>query len=142
MTTFARGAGTAAPAEADALIKTLHEDLSRLSASAQLDAVLFLLKPARLMLHVLGRARGELTGEDLDHVRATMRAASLSVRSYLWRTGDSDPVARERGARKVVPIAAQAMNPAHTSSPAPNSVPVASTPSASGANADTPRPTL
>jgi hypothetical protein len=92
VTTLTRDTRTAA---ADALIKTLHEDLSRLPASAQLDAVLCLLEAARLMLHTLDRARGELAGEDLDDIRATMRAASLSVRSYLWRTGDSDPVAQE-----------------------------------------------
>ncbi len=39
-------------------------------------------------------------------------------------------------------IAAQAMKPAHTSRPAPNPAPAASTPSESGANADTPRPML
>ncbi|MFS8103107.1 hypothetical protein LFM09_38865 [Lentzea alba] len=77
------------PAAADALIQSLHEDLSRLPASAQLDAVLCLLEAARLMLHTLDQTRDELAGEDLDHIRATMRAASLSVRSYLWRTGDS-----------------------------------------------------
>jgi hypothetical protein len=76
---------------ADELIKTLHEDLSRQPASAQLDAVLCLLEAARLVLRTVDRTRGE----DLDHIRATMRAASLSVRSYLWQRGDSGPVARE-----------------------------------------------
>lgn len=70
-------------AEADALLESLHEDLSREPASAQLDAVLCLLEAARLMLQVLDREP-----EDLDRIRATMRAASLSVRSYLWRTGE------------------------------------------------------
>ncbi|SFR04011.1 hypothetical protein SAMN04488564_102433 [Lentzea waywayandensis] len=95
MTTLTRDTGTATPAAADALIKTLHEDLSRLPASAQLDAVLCLLEAARLMLRSFDRSRGELTGDDLDHIHATMRAASLSVRSYLWRTGDSDPAGRK-----------------------------------------------
>ena len=95
MTTLTRDARSAPPAAADALIKTLHEDLSGLPASAQLDAALCLLEAARLMLRAHGRTRGELTGDDLDDIRATMRAASLSVRSYLWRTGDTDPVAPE-----------------------------------------------
>ncbi|MCX4903475.1 hypothetical protein [Streptomyces sp. NBC_00878] len=42
-----------------------------------------------------GPERGELAGEDLDDIRAAMRAASLSVRSYLWRTGDNDPADRK-----------------------------------------------
>ncbi len=92
MTTLTRDTGTAA---ADALIKTLHEDLGRLPSSAQLDAVLCLLEAARLVLRTVDRTRGELAREDLDHIRATMRAASLSVRSYLWQSGDSGPVARE-----------------------------------------------
>ncbi|MFD5033850.1 hypothetical protein ACFWM0_26105 [Streptomyces sp. NPDC058405] len=79
----------------DALIQTLYEDLSRLPASAQLDAMLCLLEAARLMLPTLTPARGELAGEDLDDIRAAMRAASLSGRSYLWRTGDNDPVDRK-----------------------------------------------
>ncbi|WNV85425.1 hypothetical protein [Umezawaea sp. Da 62-37] len=94
MTTSTRDTGTAAREAADAQIKALHEDLGKLPASAQLDAVLCLLEAARLMLHVLGRTRDELAVEDLDDIRATMRAASLSVRGYLWRTGDGDPVAR------------------------------------------------
>ncbi len=95
VTALARDTRTAAPAAADALLKSLHEDLGRMQASAQLDAVLCLLEAARLMLPALDRARGELACEDLDHIRATMRAASLSVRSYLWWTADSDPVAGE-----------------------------------------------
>jgi hypothetical protein len=69
---------------ADALLKSLHEDLSGLPASARVDAVLCLLEAARLVLCTPGPA----TGEDLDRVRATMRAASLSVRAHLWRAGD------------------------------------------------------
>ncbi|MEV0775941.1 hypothetical protein ACIBLA_09870 [Streptomyces sp. NPDC050433] len=95
MTNFAPDTRTAAPAEPDALIQTLYEDLSKLPASAQLDAMLCLLEAARLMLPTLTPARGELAGEDLDDIRAAMRAASLSVRSYLWRTGDSHPVDRK-----------------------------------------------
>ncbi|MEV7866614.1 hypothetical protein AB0P17_11010 [Streptomyces sp. NPDC088124] len=95
MTDFARGTRTAAPAEPDTLIRTLYEDLSRLPASAQLDAMLCLLEAARLILPTLTRERGELAGEDLDDIRAAMRAASLSVRSYLWRTGDTDPPDRK-----------------------------------------------
>ncbi|MGP3951513.1 hypothetical protein [Streptomyces sp. 7N604] len=95
MTNFARDTKTAAPAEPDAQIQTLYEDLSRLPASAQLDAMLCLLEAARLMLPTLTPARGELAGEDLDDIRAAMRAASLSVRSYLWRTGDNDRVDRK-----------------------------------------------
>ncbi|MCS7477008.1 hypothetical protein ACFFQW_01925 [Umezawaea endophytica] len=94
MTTFARGTGTAAQAAADALLEALHEDLGRLPASAQLDAVLCLLEAARVVLRAPDRP-GEPASEDLDDIRATMRAASLSVRSYLWRTADNDPVARE-----------------------------------------------
>ncbi|MFC8824617.1 hypothetical protein ACFT9I_04560 [Streptomyces sp. NPDC057137] len=94
MTNVARDTRTAAPAEPDALIQTLYEDLSRLPASAQLDATLCLLEAARLMLPTLTPASGELSGEDLDDIRAAMRAASLSMRSYLWRTGDNDPVER------------------------------------------------
>lgn len=95
MTNFARDTKTAVPAEPDALIQTLYEDLSRLPASAQLDAMLCLLEAARLMLPTLTPARGELAGEDLDDIRAAMRAASLSVRSYLWRTGDNGAVERK-----------------------------------------------
>ncbi|WP_200309423.1 hypothetical protein [Streptomyces adelaidensis] len=95
MTDFARDTGTAAPTEPDALIQTLYEDLSRLPASAQLDAMLCLLEAARLMLPTLAPARGELAHEDLDDIRAAMRAASLSVRSYLWRTGGHVPVDRK-----------------------------------------------
>lgn len=95
MTNFARDTRTAAPAAPDALIQTLHEDLSRLPASAQLDAVLCLLEAARLMLPTLTPARGQLATEDLDDIRAAMRAASLSVRSCLWRTGDNDRVDRK-----------------------------------------------
>ncbi|WP_381790428.1 hypothetical protein [Streptomyces niveus] len=90
MTNFARDTRTAAPTEPDALIQTLYEDLSRLPSSAQLDAMLCLLEAARLMLPTLTPARRELAGEDLDDIRAAMRAASLSVRSYLWRTGDNN----------------------------------------------------
>jgi hypothetical protein len=74
---LARDTGTTTPEAADALLKSLHEDLSGLPASARLDAVLCLLEAARLTL----------AGEDLDDIRATMRAASLSVRSYLWSSG-------------------------------------------------------
>ncbi|MFE4369240.1 hypothetical protein ACFRMN_13600 [Streptomyces sp. NPDC056835] len=95
VTNFARDTKTAAPAEPDAQIQTLYEDLSRLPASAQLDAILCLLEAARLMLPTLTPARGELAGDDLDDIRAAMRAASLSMRSYLWRTGDNDPVDRK-----------------------------------------------
>lgn len=95
MTNFARDTRAAAPAEPDALIQTLYEDLSRLPASAQLDATLCLLEAARLMLPTLTPARGAPAGEDLDDIRAAMRAASLSVRSYLWRTGDKAPAARK-----------------------------------------------
>ncbi|ANZ41503.1 hypothetical protein BBK82_41675 [Lentzea guizhouensis] len=70
------------------MIKTLHEDLSGLPASAQLDAVLCLLEAARQVLHTVDR--GEVEREDLDRIRATMRAASLSVRSYLWATGPAE----------------------------------------------------
>ncbi|HUQ58837.1 hypothetical protein [Lentzea sp.] len=87
LTTLARDTGTTAEA-ADALLGTLHEDLSMLPSSAQLDAVLCLLEAARPMLRALGRAPGELSGEDLDHIRAAMRAASLSVRTCLWQNGD------------------------------------------------------
>ncbi|MFB8352806.1 hypothetical protein [Streptomyces niveus] len=94
MTNFARDTRTVAPAGPDALIQTLYDDLSSLPSSAQLDATLCLLEAARLMLPTLTPARGQLAGEDLDDIRAAMRAASLSVRSYLWRTGDNDPVDR------------------------------------------------
>ncbi|MET9558113.1 hypothetical protein [Streptomyces sp. NPDC006645] len=92
---LARDTGTAAPAEPDALIEILYDDLSRLPASAQLDAMLCLLEAARLMLPTLTSARGELADEELDDIRAAMRAASLSMRSYLWRTGEHDPVDRK-----------------------------------------------
>ncbi|MEV6423523.1 hypothetical protein [Streptomyces sp. NPDC051662] len=95
VTNFARDTETAAPTEPDALIQTLYEDLSRLPASAQLDAMLCLLEAARLMLPTLTAARGELAGEDLDDIRAAMRAASLSMRSYLWRTADNHPADRQ-----------------------------------------------
>lgn len=98
VTNVARDTGTSAPAEPDALIQTLYEDLSQLPASAQLDATLCLLEAARLMLPTLTPARGELAGEDLDDIRAAMRAASLSMRSYLWRTGDSVTANRKRDA--------------------------------------------
>ncbi|MET9632593.1 hypothetical protein ABZX92_34580 [Lentzea sp. NPDC006480] len=71
---MARDTGTSLPEAADALLKSLHEDLSGLAASARLDAVLCLLEAARLTL----------AGDDPDQIRATMRAASLSVRGYLW----------------------------------------------------------
>ncbi len=90
MTTLTHDTATAAAA-ADALLATVHDDLGRLPVSAQLDAVLCLLEAARQVLHTVGRAPGELAGEDLDHLRATMRAASLSVRSYLWQAGDGGP---------------------------------------------------
>ncbi|MEV7086121.1 hypothetical protein AB0O07_09520 [Streptomyces sp. NPDC093085] len=92
MTNFARDISTAAPAEPDALIRTLYEDLSRLPASAQLDATLCLLEAATLMLPTLPPARGRPADAELDDIRAAMRAASLSVRSYLWRTGANGPV--------------------------------------------------
>ncbi|MER8070747.1 hypothetical protein ABTZ59_20905 [Streptomyces sp. NPDC094034] len=95
MTNIASDTRTAAPEEPEALIQTLYEDLSRLPASAQLDAMLCLLEAARLILPTLTPARSALAGEDLDDIRAAMRAASLSVRSYLWRTGDNDPVDRK-----------------------------------------------
>ncbi|MFJ6572160.1 hypothetical protein ACIQNU_32625 [Streptomyces sp. NPDC091292] len=95
MTNFARDTRTSAPTDPDALIQTLYEDLRRLPASAQLDAMLCLLEAARLILPTLTPTRDALAGEDLDDIRAAMRAASLSVRSYLWRTGDHDPVDRK-----------------------------------------------
>lgn len=98
VTNVARDTGTSAPAEPDALIQTLYEDLSQLPASAQLDATLCLLEAARLMLPTLTPSRGELAGDDLDDIRAAMRAASLSMRSYLWRTGDSLAANRKRDA--------------------------------------------
>jgi hypothetical protein len=61
--------------------------------------VLCLLEAARLMPPTLTPARGELAGEDLDYIRAAMLAASLSVRSYLWRTRDNVPVDRKRDDR-------------------------------------------
>jgi len=88
--TFTRNTDTSAPEEPHALLQSLHENLSGLPASAQLDAVLCLLEAARLMLPSLDPARGELADDSLDHIRAAMRAASLSVRSYLWRNGDGD----------------------------------------------------
>lgn len=90
-TSFARDARTAAPTEADDLIRSLHEELGRLPATAQLDATLCLLEAARLMLPTLTSAEGAPAHEDLDDIRAAMRAASLSVRSYLWRVGDNAP---------------------------------------------------
>lgn len=94
MTNFARDISIAAPAEPHALIETLYEDLSRLPASAQLDATLCLLEAARLMLPTLTPECGGLAGEELDEIRGAMRAASLSVRSYLWRNSDIVPVER------------------------------------------------
>ncbi|WP_191297472.1 hypothetical protein [Lentzea cavernae] len=79
---------------AEAVIEALHDDLSGLPAGARLDAVLCLLEAARLMVRGLDRPSGELGADDLDRLRATMRAASLSVRSYLWQAGDRDPAAR------------------------------------------------
>ncbi|MET8976708.1 hypothetical protein ABZX85_13930 [Streptomyces sp. NPDC004539] len=86
----------AAPPEPGALIETLYQDLSGLPASAQLDATLCLLEAARLMLPTLTPARDAPSGEDLDEIRAAVRAASLSVRSYLWRTGVGVPAERGR----------------------------------------------
>lgn len=86
MTSFAHDTQTAAPAQPDALIQTLYDDLSRLPATAQLDATLCLLEAARLMLPTLTSARGELPEPDVERLHAAVRAASLSVRSYLWRT--------------------------------------------------------
>ncbi|MGI5500728.1 hypothetical protein [Lentzea sp. CA-135723] len=81
LTTLASGDTTTS---ADALLQSLHDDLSGLPASARLDAVLCLLEAARQVL----RAPDPATGEDLDRVRAAMRAASLSVRSHLWANGN------------------------------------------------------
>ncbi|MFD4669567.1 hypothetical protein ACFWNN_07515 [Lentzea sp. NPDC058450] len=71
---------------ADALLEALHQDLSGLPASVRLDAVLCLLEAARQVLGTPGPA----TAEDLDRVRATMRAASLSVRGYLWQAREPE----------------------------------------------------
>jgi hypothetical protein len=79
------------PEEPEALLALVQRELRGRPTSARLDAVLCLLEAARRLLPATDPERGDLTGEDVDDLRAAMRAASLSVRSYLWRSAGGDP---------------------------------------------------
>jgi hypothetical protein len=85
--------GTRLPATSDdplVVLTGLIHELGDRPTTAQLDAVLCLLEAAKQLLPAVSVGKG-LTYKDIDDIRASMRAASLSVRGYLARIGNGDP---------------------------------------------------
>ncbi|MET0234386.1 MAG: hypothetical protein ABW224_07090 [Kibdelosporangium sp.] len=72
------------------VLTALIRELGDQPATAQQDAVLCLLEAAKQLLPAVSMGK-DMTQKDIDDIRASVRAASLSVRGYLARIGNGDP---------------------------------------------------
>jgi hypothetical protein len=85
--------GVRFPARSDdpqVVLTALIHELGDQPTTAQLDAVLCLLEAAKQLLPAVSVGK-DLTHKDIDDIRSSMRAASLSVRGYLARIGNGHP---------------------------------------------------
>jgi hypothetical protein len=79
------------PTDPLAVLRHLARDLGGRPTSAQLDAVLCLLEAAQHLLPAVEQNGRVLKQEEVDEIRSCVRAASLSVRSFLCRIGNGNP---------------------------------------------------
>ncbi|WP_216899320.1 hypothetical protein [Nocardia alni] len=69
------------PDDAARIVRSLASGLREQAPSARLDAVLCLLEAADRLL-----AHSRVGSADIDEVLGCLRAAGVSVRSYLWES--------------------------------------------------------
>jgi hypothetical protein len=69
-------------------LQSVLDQLTDRPATAGLDAVCSLLEAAQQLLVVVDAERTIPVEQDMETVRSCIRAASVSVRSYLWQVHD------------------------------------------------------